>query len=168
MPCDPDQSSDINFMHTSDQIVGGTTIQKMVEIGATTRQSQIYYEFRIPPDPGNTFEDACIVADVIGRNIDESMGGPYVVDMSYFQDTTQAGQLVDMMQVFWAADDDLAQGWIVLALAKIQPTIVNPCVQNAVASYLGQPKPYPDADCSPRGFKPGTAPTVPPGGMPHL
>lgn len=156
----------VEFQHQADQLLGGTTLQKVVEIGAVTGLSGIYFETRVLA-AGYDQASGDSLVDVYSRQIEESMLGPYVTDMSYFQDTTQAGQLLDMMQIFWSTADQEDQGWIMLILAKVQPTIVNPCVQNAVAAMLGQGVPYPDANCSPTGFSGGQAPTVPPGGMPH-
>lgn len=161
-------SWELNWAHQSDQIVGGSTIQKMVELGVTTFPSGTFFQYRVPA-VSTWREDLPPLLDVIAQQIEDTFGGPYITELAYFQDTTQSGQLLDMFQVFWEAADGLAQGWVEFVLAKIEPQIVNPCVQNAVAEALGQGIPYPDADCSPRGFPPGTEPPqVPPGGMPHL
>lgn len=125
----------IAFQQQSEQLLGGSRLQRVVEIGATTVPSGVYFQTRLPA-ANYTRADGQNVIDVLSGAIEDSLVGPYIVGMQYRQDVNTAGQLLDQMEVFWETPDESAAGSIVLPLARVEPTYVNPAVQAAVAPYL--------------------------------
>jgi hypothetical protein len=125
----------IIFQQQSEQLLGGSKLQRVVEIGATTSPSDIYFQTRLPA-AGYTRADGQNVIDILSGAIEDSLIGPYIVGMTYRQDINPAGQLLDQMEVFWSTPDESAQGSVVLPLARVEPVYVNPAVQGAVAPYL--------------------------------
>lgn len=125
----------IIFQQQSEQLLGGSRLQRVVELGATTSPSDIYFQTRLPA-ANYTRADGQNVVDVLSGAIEDSLIGPYIVGMSYRQDVNQAGQLLDQMEVFWTTPDESASGSVILPLARVEPTYVNPAVQGAVAPYL--------------------------------
>src|SRR5258706_3236476 len=106
----------IIFQQQSEQLLGGSKLQRVVEIGATTVPSDIYFQTRLPAAQ-YLRSTAQIVVDGLAGAIEDSLVGPFITGMDYRQDINPAGQRLDQMEVFWMTPDESAQGSVILPLA---------------------------------------------------
>lgn len=138
VPPDPgggDNAATIISQEESDELAGGTTLTRTVEVGAVSIPSGVYFQFRLPKT-GYTRAVGQSYANGFGLLIEGILVEPNVVAIAYQQDVNQAGHLLDQLDIFWQTDDGSAAGDIVLPMFPLTDDQVGPAVQAAMAPYL--------------------------------
>jgi hypothetical protein len=98
-------------IHKTEQLIGGSTLQTVYEVGAESKPHGIYFEFRetaaelIGGQPEVVITSGIIglivaQANTLGYEIEQFLATPGVVTMQYVQDVNAAGQLIDLMDVY--------------------------------------------------------------------
>ncbi len=125
----------IIFQHEGEQLRGGTQIQEVVEVGAESIPSAVFFQFRLGAT-GYTRAAGQAYADGFGLLIEGLLALPVVAAVSYVQDVDAAGQLLDQLEVFWQTEDGSAQGSIVTLMSSATQDTVTAQINAAMAPYL--------------------------------
>jgi hypothetical protein len=125
----------ILFQHQGEQLLGGSELQRVVEVGCLSHPSQTYFQFRLPA-LGYTRAAGVAYAGGFSLTIEAVLTDAGIVGMDYVQGLSPAGQLLDQMEVFWQSPDGTADGSIVVALPPIDEANVAALVAAAMAPYL--------------------------------
>lgn len=105
---------------TQTEEVKGSKVMKVKEFHVVANPSETYFEFRRNiSQPGYTNPKPA--AQQFADRIEAVLGLANVVDVDYFQDTTAAGQLRDMMRTFYATPDGKIQGSVEQWLGDFGP-----------------------------------------------
>lgn len=98
----------------------GSKVLKVKEYHVIAYPSETYFEFRRnASQPGYTNPKPA--AQQFADRIEGVLGIPNVSDVDYFQDTTQSGQLRDMMRTFYSAQNGAIQGFVEQWLGDFGP-----------------------------------------------
>jgi hypothetical protein len=124
----------IVFQHQGEQLLGGTQMQRVVEVGCLTVPSQVFFQFRLPAT-GYTRAAGAAYAQGFALMIEDLLTLPYVAGISYRQDLNSAGQLLDQLDVFWQLEDGSADGDVVVSLPASTDDSVMAALQAAMAPY---------------------------------
>lgn len=113
-------SFDVIGNTTTEEVRGGNKVVKVREFHVLSLPSETYFEFRRDSTtPG--FTNPKPSAQQFADRIEGVLALPNVVDVDYFQDTTAAGQLRDMMRTFYSTPNGAVQGSVEQKLADFGP-----------------------------------------------
>jgi hypothetical protein len=132
----PTGSATIIFLHETEQLLGGSQLQRVVEIGAVEDSSETYFETRLPAVPGFNRQEAQIVSNMYAGAIAGVLVQPFVDSLAYLQDVNRAGALLDLMDIFWTSGDGSAEGVLRVRLAQLLTTPIGPLIAADLAPYL--------------------------------
>lgn len=124
----------IVFQHQSMQLLGGTQLERVVEVGATSIPSGVFFQFRLGAK-GYTRAVGQAYADGFGLAIEAILAEATVVAADYEQDVDAAGHLIDQLEIFWQTEDGEAQGSIITPLSSLDPTTAIAAVNAAMRAY---------------------------------
>src|SRR5437763_16981710 len=102
----------------------------VMEIGAITKPSEVFFQFRIPIGVWRA-EGAIPVAEAYAEQIEIIMGSPLVFGMSYVQDVNLAGNLVDYMDIVVGIAEGDATTIVSEKLTQLDWGIVGPKIFEA-------------------------------------
>lgn len=122
----------ITAIRQTSQLQGSQTTVPVKEFSVVTKPSAIFFQFRRTLDLA-TPANIASVADQLAVRLEEVLAGPNVEDLSYSQDTSRAGQLVDTITVFWRSDDGALTGHFDQPMAAVGPNKTPPLVAADIA-----------------------------------
>lgn len=129
-----DHAAVIISQEESDELAGGTTLQRTVEIGCVSVPSGVYFQFRLLRT-GYTRAVGQAYADGFGELIEGILVTANVTAVAYVQDVNQAGALLDKLDVFWQTDDGSAAGDLEFNMYPLTSDQVGPAIQAAMAPF---------------------------------
>lgn len=124
----------IVFEHQGEQLLGGTEVQRVVEIGVRTSPSGVFFQFRLPAR-GFTPAAAAAYAGGFALAIEDLLTVPYIVDIVYQQDLSAGGNLLDQLAVYWQTEDEIASGFVIRNLPPLTSTDTLAAVDAAMSAY---------------------------------
>lgn len=95
-------------------VIQGTTVTKQNEWGALSEPTEVYFQFREPLQV--TKSDAQYRADQLSDEIETILENGAVTDVTYSQDVTPGGRLVDQFTVYWQKDGGATTGWVTIPM----------------------------------------------------
>ena len=124
----------IVFQHQTEQLLGGSQMQKVVEVGALTWPSQVFFQFRLPAFKYKR-EVGVVYAEGFSLAIEGILTDANVAGAAYRQDLGATGMLLDELEVFWQTEDGVSSGSVVASMPSLDSGIVASQVAAAIASY---------------------------------
>lgn len=125
------QNSHIIGVENLTELQGANKLVKVKQYTVETTPSSIIFQFRRPV--GTPQSGVASSAEQLADRFEAVLAGPRVTDLDYFQDTTPAGQLRDMVRVFWRTLDGRAEGWFDEWMPNLGPNHTFARVDEAVA-----------------------------------
>lgn len=124
----------IVFQHQTEQLLGGSALQSVVEVGAETVPSGVFFQFRLPAN-GYTRAAAAAYAQGFALMIEDTLRSPDVAGIAYRQDLNAAGTLLDELEVFWQFEDGSADGSVVVSLPASTDDTIRSAITAAAAPF---------------------------------
>jgi hypothetical protein len=100
---------DIVSRRQTEELLGGTTLQDVIEVGFVTKPSGIYVQTRMAL-PLISPQQIAQTVFPIAANIESLLHDPNVAAIVYIQDVNAAGQLIDVLEITYQSDDGRATG----------------------------------------------------------
>jgi len=113
------------FQRQTEELVGGTRIRDVIEVGFTTLPTEIYAQTRIDLSFWTADEVNAMVTN-LADYIETVAGYPYIAGLSYIQDINAAGLLIDVMEIIVTSDSGNSSAIRRQPLDKMYPPIVVP------------------------------------------
>ena len=107
----------IQSYRQTEQLQGGVLV-KVREYHVVSNPSETYFQFRRAQPQ---WPNAKSVAGQLSTRIEAVAALPTVTDISYFQDVTSGGKLVDMMRTYYVTLDGTISGSVESDLAHFGP-----------------------------------------------
>lgn len=120
--------------HQSMQLLGGTQLERVVEVGARSIPTGVFFQFRLGA-LGYTRAVGQAYADGFGLAIEAVVAEPTVAGADYVQDVSPAGHLLDQLEIFWQSLDGSSEGSIIVPLGSLDPTDAIAKVHTAMAAF---------------------------------
>ena len=118
--------------HRTVELLGGQRTQDVYEIGATTAENNVYFQFRVPvalADPGSIE----MTMNAIAVQLDTLFTIPQVVGVSYVQDVNAANQLEDLVEIYVTSTDGRADDFLRWPLESVDLRVVAQPIADLVA-----------------------------------
>lgn len=125
----------IVFQHQGEQLLGGTELQRVVEVGCLTRPSDVFFQFRLPAT-GYTRAAGAAYAEGFAIAIEDFLLTPPIVGVGYFQDLSPAGQLLDKLDLYWQSADGTADGVVPVLMSSLTEDQALAAVRAAMAPFV--------------------------------
>jgi hypothetical protein len=116
----------------TEEVRGSNKVVKVREFHCRSLPSNTYFEFRRTPDQ-SCYTQPKICAQQFADRIEAVLGLPDVTDVDYFQDTTDAGRLRDMMRTFYMTANGAISGFVESDLAHFGPNFTGNQVEDEIA-----------------------------------
>jgi len=122
----------IVYQRQTEELVGGSRVRDVMEIGFETIPSDIYAQFRLALGSYNTtFVEP--VASHIAEEIEQVAAFNNVAGMFYIQDINAAGLLIDVMEIIVTSTSGNSSGVLHLRIPQLSPFVSAPLVNALVA-----------------------------------
>ena len=95
-------------------VIQGSTVTKQNEWGALSEPTEVYFQFREALNI--TQADAQYRADQLSDEIETILENGAVTDVTYSQDVTPGGRLVDQFTVYWQKNGGATTGWVTIPM----------------------------------------------------
>lgn len=125
----------IVYQHESEQVLGGAQLQKVVEVGAVSQPSQVFFQFRLNRT-GYTRGVALAYAEGFALLIEGILADPKIAGVAYIQDVNRSGELIDELEVFWTSPDGESEGTVTVNMAAATSDTVAAAVNAAMAPFV--------------------------------
>lgn len=125
----------ILFQDEGDQLLGGTQLQRIVEVGCISHPSQTFFQFRLPLR-GYTRAAGAAYAGGFSLLIEELVLDPDVTGVAYVQDVNAAGQLLDELEIFFVTPDGTGAGSVTINMNAATSDTARAAIQTAMGPLL--------------------------------
>lgn len=109
-------------------VIQGSTVTKANEWGALSEPTEVYFQFREALNI--TKADAQYRADQLSDEIETILANGAVTDVTYSQDVTPGGRLVDQFTVYWQKNGGATTGWVTIPMPDFTVAVALASVEN--------------------------------------
>lgn len=117
------------------EIVGGTELVDVWEIGARSRPSGVYFAFRVRPDMHTEAHVSALAAEYAAM-LEAIAGHPNVEAVAWVQHITPAGSLSDECSIHYRSESGSHRGSFQLPFHALNPEVVERHIRESV-DHLG-------------------------------
>jgi len=117
--------------HQTEELVGGTTLQDVLEVGFFTIPSNVYAQARIPVSgfaPSFLPDFIATQLGILATEIESIATDPQVAAVVFVQDVSAAGQLIDVLEITVTSTSGLSSGIVRVQLTSFAASIATPLI----------------------------------------